>query len=113
MEARTPSEEVAAEVASWSGVEVDRGEIGELGFKVGRREIGHVHGEVAAHFSFPKQVWHELQAAGRVTHHPVFPGKVGPAERRIASAEDVQDVIELFRVNYRRLAARRTDDRVA
>jgi hypothetical protein len=31
-----------------------RGRRGEFGFRVGRREIGHLHGDHAAHFSFPK-----------------------------------------------------------
>ena len=36
------------------------GRRGEFAFRVGRREIGHLHGDRAAHFSFPKDVWAEL-----------------------------------------------------
>jgi hypothetical protein len=104
---RSFSEQVAVVVESWPGVVVDDGELGELAFKVGRREIGHLHGDRAAHFSFPKPLWQELRADGRIEHHPVFPGKVGPAQRRIATAEDVDDVIALFRLNYDRVVARR------
>jgi hypothetical protein len=32
----------------------------------------------------------------------VFPGRVGPAARRIESDEDVRDVIEMMRINYER-----------
>ena len=103
---RTASQQIAEEVASWPGVEVDRGEIGELAFKLGTREIGHVHGDHAAHFSFPRPLWHELHEQGRIGYHPVFPGKTGPAERRIADEMDVRDVIALLRLNYDRLAAR-------
>ena len=39
-------------------------------------------------------------------HHPVFPGRVGPAARRIETEADVQDVIELLRLNYDRAVAR-------
>ena len=100
---RTASETILEEVSSWPGIEVDDGELGELAFKFGRREIGHVHGDFAAHFSFPKSVWRELHAQGRIGHHPVFPGKEGPAARRIAGEEDVRDVIALLRVNYDRV----------
>jgi hypothetical protein len=100
------SETITAEVTSWPGVEAGYGRRGEFGFRVGRREIGHLHGDHAAHFMFPKGVSAELREAGRVTHHPVFPGKEGPAARRIASEEDVSDVIALMRLNYDRLAAR-------
>jgi hypothetical protein len=33
---------------------------GEFAFKVGGREIGHLHGDHVAHFGFPKQVWASL-----------------------------------------------------
>jgi hypothetical protein len=36
----------------------------------------------------------------------VFPGRVGPAARRIEDDADVRDVIALMRLNYDRLVAR-------
>jgi hypothetical protein len=48
----------------------------------------------------------ELHDQGRIDYHPVFPGKPGYAARRIASDEDVRDVIALLRINYDRSAAR-------
>jgi hypothetical protein len=83
-------------------VQAGPGRRGEFAFTVGRREIGHLHGDHAAHFSFPKEVWQELMDGGRVTHHPVFPGKAGPAARRIEDEADVRDVIALLRLNYDR-----------
>jgi hypothetical protein len=101
----TASEQITAEVTSWPGVEAGPGRRGEFAFKVGRREIGHLHGDHAAHFSFPKDVWAELFQQGRVGYHPVFPGKQGPAARRIADDADVRDVIVLMRLNYDRAVA--------
>jgi hypothetical protein len=103
-EARTASEQITAEVTSWPAVEAGPGRRGEFAFKVGRREIGHLHGDHSAHFSFPKDVWAELFEQGRIVEHPVFPGKVGPAARRISGQADVDDVIALLRLNYDRLA---------
>jgi hypothetical protein len=100
------SEQIQEAVGAWPGVVVDTGEIGETAFKVVRREIGHLHGDHAVHFSFPKSQWHQLRDAGRVEHHPVFPDKAGPAARRIETDEDVRDVIELFRLGYERVIAR-------
>jgi hypothetical protein len=102
----TASRQITDEVTSWPGVEAGPGRRGEFAFKVGRREIGHLHGDHAAHFSFPKQVWAELFEQRRVVHHPVFPGKAGPAARRIEDAADVRDVIALLRLNYDRVVAR-------
>jgi hypothetical protein len=103
---QTPSEEITQEVTSWPGVEAGPGRRGEFAFKVGKREIGHLHGDHAAHFSFPKDVWAELRDEGRIAEHPVFPGRVGPASRRIESEDDVRDVIAMMRLNYERAVAR-------
>jgi Family of unknown function (DUF5519) len=102
-DAASPSRQITDEVTSWPGVVAGFGKRGEFGFKVGTREIGHLHGDQAAHFFFPKDVWRRLREEGRIVDHPVFPGKEGPAARRIAGEEDVRDVIELMRLNYERV----------
>ena len=102
----TASEQITAEVTSWPGVQAGFGIRGEYAFKLGRRELGHLHGDRVAHFGFPKQVWHELFEAGRVGYHPVFPGKPGFGARAIEDDDDVRDVIELLRLNYDRAMAR-------
>ena len=103
----TPSEKITEAVGSWPGVELDTGELGEVAFQVAGREIGHVHGDHAAHFSFPHAMWDELRAEGRIVPHPVFPDKRGPAAREIDTDADVRDIIELMRRNYDRVIARR------
>ena len=103
---RSASAWITEEVTSWPGVEAGTGRRGEFAFTVGRRQIGHLHGDRSAHFSFPKDVWAELFAQGRIVHHPVFPDKIGPAARRIEDEADVRDVIELLRLNYDRVVAR-------
>jgi hypothetical protein len=101
----TPSQQITDVVTAWPGVTAGPGRRGEFAFKVDGREIGHLHGDHAAHFGFPKDVWAELFAQGRVVHHPVFPGREGPAARRIADESDVQDVITMMRINYDRIVS--------
>jgi hypothetical protein len=101
-ETRTPSQRITEEVTSWPGVEAGPGDRGEFSFKLGRREIGHLHGDHALHIGFPKAVWNELYEQGRIDYHPVFPGKPGYASRRIETEADVEDVIALLRLNYDR-----------
>jgi hypothetical protein len=105
-ENRTASQQITAEVASWPGVDAGPGERGEFAFRVGRREIGHLHGDHVAHFGFPKQVWAGLFEQKRIDYHPVFPGRPGYGARRIEDQDDVRDVIELMRLNYDRIVAR-------
>ena len=103
---RAADQQIIDEVTSWPGIEAGPGRRGELSFRLGRREIGHLHGDHAAHFSFPKTAWAELMAEGRIMPHPVFPDSQGPAARRITNDDDVRDVIALMRLNYDRAVAR-------
>jgi hypothetical protein len=104
-ETLTASRQITEEVTSWPGVVAGPGRRGEFAFKLGRREIGHLHGDHAAHFGFPKEVWADLRKQGRIVPHPVFPDSQGPAARRIEDEADIRDVIELMRLNYDRAVA--------
>ena len=99
---------ISKEVESWPGVEAADGERGEYSFKVGRREIGHLHGDYVLHTAFPKKQWLELHGRGRIDYHPVFPDKPGWGARALDTEDDVQDAIALLRLNYDRLTARST-----
>jgi hypothetical protein len=103
---QSASQRITAEVTSWPGVEAGPGDRGEFSLRLGRRELGHLHGDHALHIGFPKAVWNELYEQGRIDYHPVFPGKPGYAARRIETEDDVRDVIELLRLNYDRGVAR-------
>jgi len=102
----TPSRQITERVTQWPGVTAGVGRRGELAFKLGGHAIGHLHGDHAVHFGFPKAVWAELIEQGRIVDHPVFPGRAGPGARRIEGQADVEDVVALLRLNYDRLVAR-------
>ncbi|MDQ4144172.1 MAG: DUF5519 family protein [Actinomycetota bacterium] len=98
---------ITEEVTSWPAVEAGNGPRGEFGFQVNARELGHLHGNVAAHFSFPKEIGLRLRDEGPVVDHPAFPGAPGPVARHIRDDEDILDVIAMMWINYDRIAARR------
>jgi hypothetical protein len=100
------SEQITAEVTAWPGVETGPGRFGATAFTIGRHEIGHLHGDHAAHFGFPRDVCARLKAEGRVVEHPALPHSAGAAARRIESDDDVRDVIAPLRLNYERVVAR-------
>lgn len=105
-ETKTASERITEEVGSWPGVSGGRGQRGEFAFKVGHREIGHLHGDHAAHYFFAREDWVALKEEGRIAPHPVFPDRRGPAARRIEGDADISDAIALMRLNYERIVAR-------
>jgi Luciferase len=106
MREQRASERITQEVTSWPGVVASPGRRGEFAFKVGSREIGHLHGDHAAHFRFPEAVWKELFEQGRIDYHPVFPDRPGFGARRVETGGDVDEVIALMRLNYERVVRR-------
>lgn len=102
----TAREQITDAVTVWPGVTTaGPGERGEFSYMLGRHEIGHLHGDRVAHFSFQRRLGTELREQGRVEPHPITDAP-GLAARRIAGPGDVADVIELLRLNYERLVAR-------
>jgi hypothetical protein len=97
---------IEAEVSRWPGVTTRPHRFGGVEFRFGRVELGHVHGGDLADLPLPKSVRDELVASGRALPHHVLPDS-GWISRPIRGRDDAEDVIELFRLNYERLKARR------
>jgi len=95
--------EIVRRVTAWQGVTAADGPRGELSLRYRRRELGHLHGDRVAHFAFPKDVWGELIAAGRVVAHPL--DRPGLAARPLRDDRDVDETIALMRLNYDRAVA--------
>lgn len=109
-------EQIEREVLAWPGVWKKRDEngpggVGVTGYRLGRRQIGHVHDDGHADFRFPREVRDELIRSGRAIPHPAFPDSRTTASYQIRSAEDVPRVLELFRLGYER--AKATEQRKA
>src|SRR3954471_13092361 len=92
---------IEREVGSWDGVTVSAHRYGGLEFRVGRRELGHLHGDRLADLPFPIAVRTRLVQDGKADVHHVLPTS-GWISRRIRGDDDVAAVIALFRMNYER-----------
>ena len=97
---------ITEEVRSWFGVTVTIGRRGEALFMVNRREIGCLYGDSAALFRFDPALRAQLLLAGRIADHPLYPGRGGPAVRRMISEADARDVVRLMWLNYENAIAR-------
>ena len=93
--------QIRSEVASWEGVSVHPHRFGGLEFRLGARQLGHLHGERWVDLPFPRKIRDMLVETGRASPHHVLP-HTGWVSRRIAGEEDVLEVIELFRLSYER-----------
>ncbi len=103
---------IAAEVLSWDGVTAAPHRFGGVEFKLGQRELGHLHGDRLADLPFPRRVRDELVAAGRAEPHHVLPD-TGWVSFRISGEGDVPRVLELFRLSYERALAARDRQRTS
>ena len=104
---------IEREVLGWPGVWKKRDEngpggVGVTGYRLGCRQIGHVHDDGHADFRFPKEIRDGLIRSGRAVLHPAFPDSRITASYRIRTPDDVPGAVELFRKSYERLRARQT-----
>ncbi len=93
---------IAGWVRDWDGVDVMPYRFGGMAFRVGRREMGHVHVGGTADLLVSVRMRRDLVARGRAQAHHTLPHS-GWISFRIRSEHDVPAVVELFRLNYERL----------
>jgi Family of unknown function (DUF5519) len=92
---------IEREVGSWEGVTVHPHRFGGVEFRLGRRELGHLHGDRLADLPFKRTIRDMLVETGRAQPHHVLPDS-GWVSRPIRGEEDVDEAIELFRLSYER-----------
>jgi Family of unknown function (DUF5519) len=97
---------IESAVSGWDGVTAHSHRFGGVEFRLGKVELGHLHGDQLADLPFPKRLRNELVDEGRAQPHHVLPSS-GWVSRRIRERGDIDEVIALFRLNYERLTARR------
>ena len=103
---------ISAVVGSWPDVEVGAHRFGGVEFRLGRRELGHLHGESHADIAFPRRVRDELVAAGRAQPHRAIPDS-GWISVPIDGEGSIERAVELFRMAYDRARAAKARTRSA
>ena len=83
----------------WPGVSVQPHRFGGIEFNLGRREIGHIHGDSLVDIPFPKKVRDEIVAAGRAQPHHLLP-ESGWVSFYLRQKEDLEQAIDLLRSSY-------------
>jgi hypothetical protein len=90
---------ITKEVTSWSGVTTAPHRFGGVEYVIGRREIGHIHGDHMVDIPFPKKVRDEIVAAGRAQPHHILP-ETGWVSFYLRQEDDVEKAIALLRENF-------------
>lgn len=84
---------------SWPGVTAQPHRFGGVEYVIGKREIGHIHGDRWVDIPFPTRVRHELVDQGLAEPHHILPDS-GWITFRIRRPEDVDEAILLFQRSY-------------
>jgi hypothetical protein len=98
------STRIRAAVAVWPGMSEAPHRFGGVEFRLGTREIGHLHGDRLLDVPFPKRVRDELVAAGLAKQHHVLP-ESGWVSFPIENEPDVDAAIALLRRSHDLIAA--------
>lgn len=98
------AQRIADEVLTWPGVAVAPHRFGGVEFLLGRRELGHLHGDTVADVPFPRRIRDELIAGRRAEAHHWLPDS-GWVTLRMARDEDAGRAIALLRMSYERAIA--------
>jgi hypothetical protein len=105
MATRGASEKIRQAMLARAGVTAHPHRFGGTEYRLGRRELGHVHGDALVDIPFPKAVRNEVIAAGLAAPHHVLPDS-GWVSLYLRETADADRAIALLEQSYE-LAARR------
>jgi hypothetical protein len=86
-------------LTSWEGVSTAPHRFGGVEYRLGTRELGHIHGDSLVDIPFPKKVRDEIVSAGLAEPHHILPA-TGWVSFYVREPGDIQKVIELLRRSY-------------
>ena len=99
MPVRGAEERISKEMAKLPGVTTHQHRFGGEEFRLGRRELGHVHGDYQADIPFPMDVRNKLVTEGRAEPHHIL-SRSGWITLRFRKPDDVERAIGLFQLVY-------------
>ena len=86
-------------LTSWVGVTVQPHRFGGVEYAIGKREIGHIHGDHLVDIPFPKKVRDEIIAVGRAQPHHILP-ETGWVSFYLREQDDIDKAITLLHESY-------------
>ncbi len=99
MALKNAQDAITQTLLSWEGVTTAPHRFGGLEYRLGTRELGHIHGDHLVDIPFPKKVRDEIVTAGFAEPHHILP-ETGWVSFYLQEDGDVQKAIELLRRSY-------------
>ncbi len=92
-------ETIQQQVLRWEGVTARAHRFGGIEFRLGKREPGHLHGDVLMDIPFPMSVRNEIVASGMAEEHHVLP-RSGWVSLSIRTEADIEHAVALLRRSF-------------
>jgi hypothetical protein len=86
-------------VSAWEGMHPEPHRFGGIEYCLGRREVGHVHGDSLVDIPFPVKVRNEIVQSGEAQAHHLL-SESGWVSIYLHRSEDVDRAIQLLRRSY-------------
>lgn len=99
MPVKGAGQQVYEAVIQWKKIVHAPHRFGGVEFRIGRREVGHVHGDSLVDIPFPLHARDELVKSGEAEPHHVLP-KSGWVSIFLRNPDDVERAIRLLRKSY-------------
>ncbi len=100
MSVQNAQKQINEAVTNWDGITAHPHRFGGPEYRIGRREIGHIHGDYLVDIPFPTKIREEVVAAGRADLHHILPDS-GWVSFYIREPADVEGAIELLQQSYK------------
>ena len=91
--------QVEAAAAEWPGVTVHDHRFGGREFRLGTREVGHLHGDRQADIAYPRPVRDAVVGADLAGPHHLFPDS-GWVTYRVDGPTSADRIVDLLRLSY-------------
>jgi hypothetical protein len=99
MPVRGASKQIVDTLLTWEGLEAHPHRFGGTEFRIGKREIGHIHGDSLVDIPFPKKVRDEIVAAGEAQPHHILP-ETGWVSFYLREDGDIERALDLLKRSY-------------
>ena len=99
MSVRGASRQIIDTLITWNGMEAHPHRFGGTEFRIGRREIGHIHGDYLVDIPFPKRIRDEIVSAKEAEPHHILP-ETGWVSFYLREEGDIAKAIDLLKRSY-------------
>jgi len=99
MAIRGASSQIVETLLKWDGMETHPHRFGGTEFRIGKREIGHIHGDHLVDIPFPKKIRDEIVAAGEASPHHILP-ETGWVSFYLKEDGDIERALALLKRSY-------------